>query len=181
MTDENILAIAAEISEEAHLPDFPVGKSEASLLAFYSSLSRLEKVQIHKLRHTLQKRLKKVCAAPNDVLDYISFIYAIADAKAYIDKDKKMNMRYMGVTNPSEIPDFEKAARQFAKESTYPTGPRKPTQEILQAHRRTIRAMIAEKSSLRKISAFLKDNFDVSISHTTIKRNLDFIFERWRP
>lgn len=175
MTDQDFLNFVSKISVKANLPAFPIGKSEASLLDFYSSLSRLEKVQIHKLRHALQKRLSKFAQGKNDELDYISLIYAIADAKAYIKGEKKMNLRYLGVTNPADVPDFEKAKIQNAREMRYHKGARKTTQEALLTHRRLITLMLSEKCSTRRISAVLEQEYGIKIAHTTISRNLDLL------
>lgn len=175
MTDENLLRLATEISEKARLPAFPTGKAESSLINFYSKRPRLVKVQIHKLRHTLQKRFSKITKSDPDVLDYISFIYAIADAKAYIGRKKSMNIRYMGVQDPEAIPDFEKAIIQDELEKHRHKGPRKSTQEALLPHRRIINRMISENASSRKIASMLESKYGVKISHTTITRNMELI------
>ena len=127
--------------------------------------------------------MTKFAEGHNDELDYISFIQAINSAKAYTSagsKKKKMNVRHMGIQDPSQIPDFEKAKNQYLFEKKTRKGPSKSTQEALIPHMRTIRDLLASKASIREISAFLRDNFEVTISHTTIFRNLDFILKEMK-
>jgi hypothetical protein len=61
--------------------------------------------------------------------------------------------------------------------SKHSKGPRKSTREALLAHRGMILRMASQKCSTRQISAFLKQEYGVSIAHTTISRNMDLIFK----
>jgi IS30 family transposase len=77
----------------------------------------------------------------------------------------------------TELPDFENAKVESWIDKNRDSGPQKSTREALERHRNTIRLMIQKKVSTRQISAFLKEEYGIRISHSTISRNTKFIFK----
>lgn len=196
MKNSDLLEFISSVTSSAGRLSFPEEEAEKRYLNYYTSLTRSEKIQIHKIKKSIFEKLKNKRMDKNksslfdklkknilkpqeeelEILDYISLILAIVEAKSL--ETENINVRdYAHLDDPTKaLPDFQEARLQeFLSERR--SGPRKATQEIIFLHQGLIRRMIAQKASPRKIATFLEKEHGVTISHTTIYRNLKLIFK----
>lgn len=178
----NLVDFVSSVSSSVGAFGFPTEDEEAKLMTFYASLSRDEKVQVHKVQNFLERKfLNQSPEAPAAQLSYACFILALKIAEP-IHRKEPMNLRRFIVDGDlqlalTELPDFESAKVDSWIDKNKGSGPQKSTREALKRHRNTIRRMIQQKVSTRQISAFLKEEYDIRISHSTISRNTKFIFK----
>lgn len=180
MTNQDLLDFVSLVASSAGSPTFATGEAEKQALDFYSTLSRGEKIQVHKMHDSLSERLKHL--EETDLpggLGYATFILSIMDAKRIYEGKGSFNVRAFASSDSptSHLPDFEKARLEEFISSKHSKGPRKETREAIIAHQGVIRRMISQDCSTRDISKFLKKEYGVSLAHTTIKRNVDLIFK----
>ena len=180
MTDQDLLDFVSSVANSVGSPTFATGEAEKQALDFYTSLARGEKVQVHKMQESLRERLKHLEKVDNPgALGYATFILSIMEAKRIQEGKGSFNVRQFASSDSptAHLPDFEKARLDDFISSKHAKGPRKSTREAILAHQGIIRRMASQKCSTRQISAFLKQEYGVSIAHTTISRNMDLIFK----
>jgi hypothetical protein len=177
MKNSDLLNFISSLTSSAGRLSFPEEEAEKIHLNYYTSLTRSEKIQIHKIKTSIFERLKKNIFQREEleILDYVTLILAIVEAKSL--ETESINVRdYAHLDDPTgELPDFQKARLQEFLSERH-SGPRKSTESIILNHQGLIRLMISQKASMRKISTFLEKEHGIKISHTTISRNLKLIF-----
>ena len=180
MTDQDFLDYVSSVANSVGSPSFATGETEKQALNFYASLTRGEKVQVHKMQKSLSENLKHLekFDSPGS-LGYATFILSVMDAKRIHDGKGSFNVRKFASSDSptSHLPDFEKARLDEFMSSKHAKGPRKLTREAIVSHQGVIRRMISKKCSMRQISVFLKQEYGVNLAHTTIARNVDLIFK----